>query len=82
MTVRERVAGRAVLAAFQAGTAIASNLPPSWGLRGAAALGRAAARFTPDRRVIVERNLTRALGPLPAPELRRLTDATDRKSVV
>ncbi len=76
MTVRERVAGRAVLAAFQAGTAIASNLPPSWGLRGAAALGRAAARFTPDRRVMVERNLTRALGPLPAPELRRLTDAT------
>ena len=54
--------GQLVARAYRAGTSAAAVIPPKFGAAGAELIGKIAAPSPSDRRIIVRRNLRRALG--------------------
>ena len=59
----DRLKARAALGAYRTGSALAQNVPRPIGLGVSNGLGRTMALVTPERRMMVERNLRRAHGP-------------------
>jgi KDO2-lipid IV(A) lauroyltransferase len=66
------VAWRPTLGAYKAGAFVARHVPEGVGLRAVGPLARLVERLSPERRIIVERNLERVCGTLTADERRRL----------
>lgn len=60
------MAWRPTLGAYKVGAFVARHLPARVGPRAIVPLARLVERLSPERRIIVERNLERVCGPLPA----------------